>query len=1624
MYLLSSILNSEGAPLADIAYAAPAGLTGCPSTTPSMDGGVIPYVSRISLAGGHVLDFNYSQAVDCYLSSISYRPSSGAAATELVSYVVNPGAGKILEARFRGGDAGVETYTYADGGFAVHRGGMPRFVHTVSDGGYDGGIIVDRLDSLGNTVSPHVVSYYSSGNVKSSSASFEDWPVSGLLLTQSGRACLNPDWNSDAEQTRLVTATLGGSGNSSNTPATLNTYYQTAALESVTHRRLMTRLYESCGGGLGCSEGELRWERRVAGMSEGGPVCPSSSFENSVAAQRDKRGNWLWTPKVALPLVFPDGGMAPSGLAYSLEVSAVRRGVEATGPSGGVLSNALETTNYSYMNLPEARHGVQTVTRPSVLNPDGGVTKTTFIYEPGTTRMVSEVTTGMTKADLSNWAMVERYRGTFYRRIAADPFARLAAIEGPCWLDSETATTCSTTLNPTTTVPPSGAWPLTEFEYHGATNDTNAQRLFRIKRYPNGSASTPLLTELSAYTPEGDPGRILDVSANVETLLKYSGRRPVEQTVRPNGTTGGTTTRWVYDDDQLHATQFPEGNWEVTCHRADAFPNCSPNYALKTQVQWRAKVASYSGSGAATGWTEAIVYAYSASGELVQEQRLLPGHSSARLIRNYSPDLHGRVTVTTSGPVGVSGSSYSDKAHFDGANNQDAIGPAHNLPPDYCFAAGSESPLCWWFRHDRANRLNRATAPNNLARSCFDFDAVGNTKRITFGEASGANGLTCDEALNKRDSTQTPSTATSTSLTYAWDDFGNIIEFTNTGADSIGAEPTRYVHDARGNVVQKRTPPMFTIFYLRLQYDGLNRLVRVAREGTGSAQLYLLEYDQATVAPAWLPARTYVAGRLARRYDSYGDTWYSYDALGRVIAEYREKTACDFAQKGSHCRPHSFYSWRPNGGPDTLTYPFGRQVRYDYNNGSDRPAGITVWIFGAPGASKKRQLIQSIAWEPYGGLRGYQLNKVQGSAAVEYFQGAGSEGPISECTATTPAGGPDGSGRVTELVVAQDVVYQPNETQPAGAGGTQLLRQSYRWAEDQLRAQQTCVASYSQPVKYTQDFEYDSLQRLTLESKANLPAKLATSPYESRTYDSRGNRVGGARDGYLVDKKFPATAPLDGMTRMCWEKDHFGQDACLIQYDYAHNPSGVLTSVSGNFAQWSLEFGYSHAQALSDVFASVTRQGYFPGGDGAQYSFEMYYDAFGRRRAKVDALGSGDGREFYYDTNNQLFVDQSWTSVASPTTLDEYVWLDGRPVIALRSNVDALGVHQADFFEQHDNGLQCSRPTDEGAVSCGTFFLVSNLQRMVVAAFDVDKLYFSSLSLSDADGNVNRSHLVESSGAALFQFPVPSTFVKQARFRSAWTGSAYGYGAVDYFSLNGVNVLSSSGWKIGRSWSAWSDTMSGNDLVEWAAHCASYPCESGSDALEWRVWQNGAPQFHTRLRFPGQYHDAESDLYENWNRYYDPSIGRYLSPEPLLQEPTWVASELQEGHQVPAYSYARNNPVAYIDPDGLDPLRPPSGPNSPPGNYHGPLPLPNFPSQTPPPGPQLPEYSPPPSPPGPGASGSVPGCTAACSASAAAVFALCMAQKQNLTLCRKVFYTSWTVCMAGCLKKPSPNACK
>ena len=88
-----------------------------------------------------------------------------------------------------------------------------------------------------------------------------------------------------------------------------------------------------------------------------------------------------------------------------------------------------------------------------------------------------------------------------------------------------------------------------------------------------------------------------------------------------------------------------------------------------------------------------------------------------------------------------------------------------------------------------------------------------------------------------------------------------------------------------------------------------------------------------------------------------------------------------------------------------------------------------------------------------------------------------------------------------------------------------------------------------------------------------------------------------------------------------------------------------------------------------------------------------------------------------------------------------------------------------------------------------------------------------------------------------------------------------------------------------------------------------------TDASQTVVWRYEGSAFGdnaptgsatVNLRFAGQYADGETGLYYNWNRYYDPRTGRYISSDPIGL-----------GGGLNSYSYVYNDPLKFIDPTGF-----------------------------------------------------------------------------------------------------------
>ncbi|BCH11535.1 hypothetical protein MesoLj131c_57930 [Mesorhizobium sp. 131-3-5] len=87
----------------------------------------------------------------------------------------------------------------------------------------------------------------------------------------------------------------------------------------------------------------------------------------------------------------------------------------------------------------------------------------------------------------------------------------------------------------------------------------------------------------------------------------------------------------------------------------------------------------------------------------------------------------------------------------------------------------------------------------------------------------------------------------------------------------------------------------------------------------------------------------------------------------------------------------------------------------------------------------------------------------------------------------------------------------------------------------------------------------------------------------------------------------------------------------------------------------------------------------------------------------------------------------------------------------------------------------------------------------------------------------------------------------------------------------------------------------------WASHLADVAAE--------------LPREKTHHRFTGKYLDDDTGLYYYGARYYDPALGRFISPDPLyVGDPEKCTGNSTSCN---LFAYANNNPMAFIDPTGL-----------------------------------------------------------------------------------------------------------
>ncbi len=1055
-------------------------------------------------------------------------------------------------------------------------------------------------------------------------------------------------------------------------------------------------------------------------------------------------------------------------------------------------------------------------------------------------------------------------------------------------------------------------WPVTLFTYYADDAGASSNRLASKIQYPNQ------VTDYSNYDDYGHALTVTDGNG-VPTYYTYTDNLMTSKQIG----SGGPMWNYTYDNGELAAIEEPLGNYEVFCHQIGTSPGSCSGGTFSPLLQWKAKADSATGAN----WSEAVVFTYWPDGTIATEiYEDTANGTETRKVLQLQDDAQGRQTWQGWGlDAGAgSGPAYTAVRSFDPSDNLSGVGLPYNAAPAFC--SGGTSTNCELLTSDSANRLSTVqeypTSSGPAITTQFTHDSNGNVSAVTVGGATAS---------------------------YQYDDFANLLTATlpDTGTSAMGV--TQYAYDALGDVLYKVFPTGETVDY---SYDQLGRLTQVQE---GSTLAYLFQYDFVLELPSGCPsAHTQQAnGRVARMEDSFGHTYHFYDNQGHVIQENRLRIngVCSPQDDGVQPdqNPLTIYTYNSNGDLTSITYPHGREVGYSYGSGSlaDRISSVNVytWSGSAWSSNSSAPQISNVAWEPYGGLRAYQVNNTGAKEAVEYLSGSAStELSKSSCPAVNGLGANDESGRLRAVLVSDGGLA-------LGANGGDILKVVYSWNADQVQTRDVCALGTGTPQRETfnpADFVdnkgkpgYDQLLRV---EHAEMPnANLNGGCYALRDfgcpnttscttlgYDARGNGIDGINlgvptyaSGFDLDEMVSWAAVLrhwydygftydaDGrVANKAWHADSSGQPAHQLTFSYVLN-------------------GYDSAvNAISEVTIA--------NGGAAAINYNYYYDGYNRRRLKNYPV-AGVSDEYFYDLGHQMLEDRGSNSTggSQPYPEDDYVWLGGRPVAYFRGQIHVL----FNIWERNaDTTSNCSRLGDN--LPCGLYPVVTDhIGKPVIAlnpAGEIAGLYDydvtgavnrhtfladSAHPYADDDGRANCATdtatiaaFSQKRAAAGLQIDMQTRFhvvdtegsltapVDYAQVRDPTTSTCLDAGA------NGSPYI--GGQRAGAVISNWLPTASGaiditfysnstnncpdggacssdcSSCSACASSCVSgigYPYSGVSlEGYGYREYQPGATPLALPLRFPGQYYDAETDLNENWNRFYDPSIGRYLEPDPLL----------------------------------------------------------------------------------------------------------------------------------------------
>lgn len=705
---------------------------------------------------------------------------------------------------------------------------------------------------------------------------------------------------------------------------------------------------------------------------------------------------------------------------------------------------------------------------------------------------------------------------------------------------------------------------------------------------------------------------------------------------------------------------------------------------------------------------------------------------------------------------------------------------------------------------------------------------------------------------------------------YFHDAYGRLIQVDEV--DGYNTYTTYYRYDAKGNLVQCIDAQGNIV---TIAYDTLGRKVAMSDPDMGN---WTYAYDP--------------NGNLITQTDAKGQTiQFTYDLLNRVT----QKVA---VVSGALPVTLATYTY------DTGTNGVGRLSLVDDRSGSTS--------FGYDVLGRTISETKTVSTSSYTFTRSYDalsrlktLTYPDGEAVTYTYNELGDVETISGFSSYVTNVDYNAAGQITKIAygngVTTDYTYNPQSLRLSSLQTRNNSAQVLQYFNYSFDAVGNVTQIQDNVHTATQSFTYDALNRLTS----------ATGSYGNFTYqyDSIGNLTN--KEGVLqtygvsgVGKPHTITSASNGMS---FEYDPNGnmtakrESGNLVQalrYDVENRLVEVINENSSqNSMTYTLSPGWNFIsfpilpanKSISNVLFSLTF--------GADYLQVSRYNATTQKFEHYvgdsqfndfTAFEEGRGYEIFISNPNGVTLAVQGNSSSVSTSLKNGYNLIGTPGITSISKEEALGslVQGTDYDTLL--GYNGSSFVPVSTLEAGKSYFLHALRKATWTPPQTPK---TTRFTYDGDGGRVKKELLASDGSLITSIiyigglyektgSQVTKYILLGDQRIAQKDSS-GTSFIHTDHLGSSNVVTDSlGNKI--------------QLLQYTPYGTVSRSEGSKDVSH---------------KFTGQRFDDTTGLYFYNARYYDPELGRFISPDTIVPSPS-------NPQDLNRYTYANNNPINYVDPTG------------------------------------------------------------------------------------------------------------